>query len=131
MPFSVSLREADKLVVGKVDDTFELGMALEFADAVRRAAVANRFDVLVDMRACHFAISLTGMHSLPELMQNTAAPWEREAIIPHLVEPQVLDSFVSYEEVANRAGYRMKFFADEAKAMLWLTQQRTIRASTR
>lgn len=79
MPFSVSLREADKLVVGKVDDTFELGMALEFADAVRRAAVANRFDVLVDMRA----------------------------------------------------GYRMKFFADEAEAMHWLAQQRTIRASTR
>lgn len=51
MPFSVSLREADKLVVGKVDDTFELGMALEFADAVRHAVVANRFDVLVDMRA--------------------------------------------------------------------------------
>lgn len=74
MPFSVSLREADKLVVGKVDDTFELGMALEFADAVRRAAVANRFDVLVDMRACHFAISPIGMHRLTELMQNTAAP---------------------------------------------------------
>ena len=68
MPYSVSLREAEKLVVGKVDDTFELGMALEFADAVRRVAVANRFDVLVDMRAGYrmkfFADGAEAMHWL-------------------------------------------------------------------
>lgn len=127
MPFSISVRASESLVVGKVSEVFELGMALDFADAVRREAIANRFDVLVDMRHCHFGISLSGLHSLPELMAKTADPWERRAIIPHLVQGHFLDLFVSYETVANRAGYRMKFFTDEADAMQWLAEQRVLR----
>ncbi|NQD38780.1 hypothetical protein HPT27_17315 [Permianibacter sp. IMCC34836] len=121
------MREAERLVIGKVDEVFELGMALDFADAVRREAIANRFDVLVDMRDCQHAISLNGLHSLPELMLKSADPWELQALIPHLVPAQVLEKFASYEQVTNRAGYRMKFFVDEAEAMQWLADQRVLR----
>ncbi len=127
MNYFVSTRDAERLVIGTVHGVLELGGAVDFSTAVRQVAVPLRYDVLVDFRNCQVAISLHGLFQLPDLLQGQALQWQHDVLVPHLVKATDLDMFLNFEAVVNRAGARYKFFTEEADAMHWLAEQRSVR----
>ena len=122
MPHQVTVDEARRVIVARIEGPAHRLAVLEMVGAARAAARAHGLNILYDMRTAVPAMSSGELFWMPRQLEALRAPDASKVRVAGLCLPQHAETGKSWETMFCNAGLQARAFTEERAAVAWLTE---------